>query len=144
MSHAYAMHTKLITSDHDADTSTSNGLKHAWQNFTAKGLFPLLHCVGDCDEWLVLLQVSYDLLVGADGAGSAVRSALQQIMPANYMRRYKHKQMYSMGRATPSNPEDVPKHAVMQLHTTAAKVCNAKHHMVCAMHVCCNQSPHMV
>ena len=93
------------------------------------------------DSFLALLQVSYDLLVGADGAGSVVRSALQQIMPASYVRRYKHKQMYSMGRATPSNPEDVPKHAVTQLHPTAAKVQHVEIHMVCAFECVLQLSP---
>ena len=70
---------------------------------------------------LTLLQVQYDLLVGADGAGSVVRSALQQIMPASYIRRYRHKQAYSMTQVTHSNSEDnIPPHAVFQGH--AAKV----------------------
>lgn len=62
-------------------------------------------------------EVPYDLLVGADGAASAVRSALQQIMPDGYVRRYRHKQVYSMTQVTPSNAEDIPPHAVLQMHT---------------------------
>lgn len=65
----------------------------------------------------------YDLLVGADGAGSAVRAAIQQVMPAGYARRYRHKQMYSMAQVErPANPEDIPQHAVFQAHMLAAKV----------------------
>ena len=63
-----------------------------------------------------LQEVPYDLLVGADGAGSVVRSALQQIMPAHYIRRYKHGQMYSMMGVTPSDPGQIPPHAVSQAH----------------------------
>lgn len=69
-----------------------------------------------------LLQVPYDLLVGADGAGSVVRSALQQVMPANYMRRYTHKQVYSMAQVTPSNPAHIPQHTVIQLHVVKVKL----------------------
>ena len=58
----------------------------------------------------------YDLLVGADGAASVVQSALQQIMPAGYIRRYRHKQVYSMTQVTP-DAEDIPPHAVLQMHT---------------------------
>ena len=63
----------------------------------------------------------YDLLVGADGAGSVVRSALQQTMPAHYMRRYTHKQAYSMAQVTPSNPAEIPQHTVVQLHVVKVK-----------------------
>lgn len=63
-----------------------------------------------------MTEVAYDLLVGADGAGSVVRSALQQVMPADYMRRYKHKQVYSMTQVTPTNPAEIPEHAVVQMH----------------------------
>ncbi|KAL0030596.1 hypothetical protein WJX79_007832 [Trebouxia sp. C0005] len=61
-------------------------------------------------------EVGYDLLVGADGAGSVVRSALQHIMPDNYIRRYRHKQVYSMTQVTPSDPAKIPAHAVFQAH----------------------------
>ena len=64
----------------------------------------------------MLMQVAYDLLVGADGVGSVVRSALQQVMPADYMRRYEHKQVYSMTQVAPTNPAEIPKHAVVQMH----------------------------
>ncbi|KAA6420858.1 MAG: kynurenine 3-monooxygenase [Trebouxia sp. A1-2] len=63
-----------------------------------------------------ILEVGYDLLVGADGAGSVVRSALQHIMPDNYIRRYRHKQVYSMTQVTPSDPAKIPAHAVFQAH----------------------------
>ncbi|DBA98548.1 TPA: hypothetical protein ACH3X1_014351 [Trebouxia sp. C0004] len=61
-------------------------------------------------------EVGYDLLVGADGASSVVRSALQQIMPDSYIRRYRHKQVYSMTQVTPSDPAEIPPHAVFQAH----------------------------
>lgn len=77
---------------------------------------------------LTLSQVGYDLLVGADGAGSVVRSALQHIMPDNYIRRYRHKQVYSMTQVTPSDPAKIPAHAVFQAHPI--KVC-----------LCCLDSP---
>ena len=63
-----------------------------------------------------MLQVQYDLLVGADGAGSVVRSALEQIMPPGYIRRYRHKQVYTMATATPSCPAEIPQHSVLQMH----------------------------
>lgn len=70
-----------------------------------------------------MIQVQYDLLVGADGAGSVVRSALEQVMPVDYIRRYRHKQMYSMAQVTPSTPEAIPEHAVVQAHIMLNKVC---------------------
>ena len=85
----------------------------------------LLHSIYDDAstqiQVLKLLQVAYDLLVGADGAGSVVRSALQQTMPAHYMRRYTHKQVYSMAQVTPSNPAQIPQHTVIQLHVVKVK-----------------------
>ena len=71
---------------------------------------------------LMLQEVPYDLLVGADGAGSVVRSALQQIMPAHYLRRYSHNQVYSMMKCTPSDPEQIPSHANSQAHPTKVRL----------------------
>lgn len=63
-----------------------------------------------------LQEVPYDLLVGADGAGSVVRSALQHIMPPHYIRRYKHSQVYSMVQVTPADPALIPSHSAVQMH----------------------------
>ena len=70
-----------------------------------------------------VLQVGYDLLVGADGAGSTVRLALQHIMPDSYIRRYRHKQVYSMTQVTPSDPAQIPPHAVFQAHPIKVRLC---------------------
>ena len=64
----------------------------------------------------MLQEVPYDLLVGADGAGSVVRSALQHIMPPHYLRRYKHSQVYSMVQVTPADPALIPPHSAVQMH----------------------------
>lgn len=79
----------------------------------------------------ILLQanIGYDLLVGADGAASAVRLALQQIMPASYVRRYRHKQVYSMTQMTPANPAKIPPYAVFHAHS--AKVQNLLEAICC-------------
>lgn len=70
----------------------------------------------DVKPMLLQATIPYDLLVGADGAASAVRSALQHIMPANYVRRYRHKQVYSMTQMTPDDPAKVSPHVVFQAH----------------------------
>ena len=67
-------------------------------------------------------SIPYDLLVGADGAASAVRSALQQIMPATYIRRYRHKQVYSMTQVTPANPAEIPPYTVFHAHSAKVGV----------------------
>ena len=64
----------------------------------------------------------YQLLVGADGTGSVVRSALQQLMPANYVRHYRYKQVYSMVSVILSDAEDVP-HMVLQDHALKVLCC---------------------
>ena len=64
----------------------------------------------------MLQEVPYDLLVGADGAASVVRSALQQIMSAHFLRRYRHSQVYSMTQVTPSDPALIPSHSAVQMH----------------------------
>lgn len=60
-------------------------------------------------------QVPYDLLVGADGANSLVRSQLQTIMPSSYVRRIRHKGVYTTrGVAVPA--EELPGHAFFEIH----------------------------
>jgi len=61
-------------------------------------------------------QVPYDLLVGADGANSLVRSQLQATMPSNYVRRIRHKGVYTTkGVAVPA--DELPGHAFFEIHT---------------------------
>ena len=38
-------------------------------------------------------------------------------MPDGYIRRYRHKQVYSMTQVTLSDAEDIPPHANLQMHT---------------------------
>lgn len=38
-------------------------------------------------------------------------------MPANYVRRYRHKQVYPMTQMTPADPARVAPHVVFQAHT---------------------------
>ncbi|DBA70580.1 TPA: hypothetical protein ACH3X2_011969 [Trebouxia sp. C0005] len=61
-------------------------------------------------------KVSYDLLVGADGARSAVRSALQQIMPGTHIQRCRHSQVYCSGPVTGCIEGGVTKHASFEAH----------------------------
>ena len=100
------------------------------------------------------LQVPYDLLVGADGSNSVVRSALQRMMGASYVRRYKHKQVYSMRQASCVISKEVPLHS--QFYAHAAKVCCATCYLLYMSHqlftyvlydcafVKCTQMPHML
>ncbi len=85
-------------------------------------------------------QVPYDLLVGADGVGSIVKSAVRQIMPSGYLRRYRHKQVYSMATVTPSDPEDLPPHTVFQIHALKAvgspSVTAAEQCIIICCHAC--------
>jgi 2-polyprenyl-6-methoxyphenol hydroxylase-like FAD-dependent oxidoreductase len=71
------------------------------------------------------MQVSYDLLVGADGSRSAVRSALQQIMPGTYIQRYRHGQVYCSGPVTGCIDGEVTKHTSFEAHPLL-KVCTRK------------------
>lgn len=80
---------------------------------------------------VMLQEVHYDLLVGADGAGSVVRSALQQIMPPHYVRRYRHGQMYSMMNITPSDPGQIAPHAVSQAHPIKVGMTANRSMMLC-------------
>ena len=54
--------------------------------------------------------MQYDLLVGADGAGSAVRSELQKIMPPGFMKRRSHTAVYATGPLELTDPDQLPKH----------------------------------
>ena len=83
---------------------------------------------------LMLQEVSYDLLVGADGAGSVVRAALQQVMPAHYLRRYRHNQVYSMKDVTPTDSGEIPSHAVFQAHPTKVGLTANRSMMLCHQH----------
>ncbi len=56
------------------------------------------------------MQVQYDLLVGADGAGSAVRAELQRIMPPDFVRRTSNTAVYATGPLHLSDQADLPKH----------------------------------
>ncbi|DBB18334.1 TPA: hypothetical protein ACH3X3_003283 [Trebouxia sp. C0006] len=62
------------------------------------------------------MRVSYDLLVGADGSRSAVRSAMEQVMPSTYIQRYRHSQVYCSGPVTGCTDGEVTKHASLEAH----------------------------
>lgn len=47
---------------------------------------------------------------------------MQHIMPPGYLRRYKHKQVYSMMQVTPANPEEIAQHAFLQAHILPSQV----------------------
>ena len=71
-------------------------------------------CIDVCTAHLSV-QVQYDLLVAADGAGSVVRAHLAKTMPEGYVRRIKHKVVYSTIGLTPP-ADEVPSHAFFQMH----------------------------
>ena len=61
------------------------------------------------------VQVQYDLLVAADGAGSVVRAHLAKSMPEGFVRRIRHSVVYStLGVRPPA--DQVPSHAFFQVH----------------------------
>lgn len=61
-------------------------------------------------------QVPYKLLVGADGTNSLVRSQLQATMPSKYVRRIRHKGVYTTeGPAVPA--DELPGHAFFEVHS---------------------------
>ena len=68
-----------------------------------------------CIRALLCVQVHYDLLVAADGAGSVVRAHLAKTMPEGYVRRIRHKVVYSTIGVTPP-ADQVPGHAFFQVH----------------------------
>ena len=70
----------------------------------------------------VLMQVHYDLLVGADGAGSVVRSALQSLLPLNFICRYSRNQMYTSGHAAVPDPSTLPAHSLFEGHVYQASL----------------------
>lgn len=61
------------------------------------------------------MQVKYDLLVAADGAGSVVRAQLAKRMPEGFVRRIKHTVVYSTVGVSPP-ADQVPDHAFFQVH----------------------------
>ena len=65
---------------------------------------------------LMSMQVPYDLLIGADGVGSIVRTALSKLMPSNYERRYRHNQSYCTAPITTPVSGGHPLHASLQGH----------------------------
>ena len=99
------------------------------------------------EDILLQANIPYDLLVGADGAGSAVRTALQQIMPANYIQRYRHKQVYSMTQVTPADPARIPPHVLFHAHSAkvgnllaALAVAFVNVHQLCVIHASSSSS----
>lgn len=61
-------------------------------------------------------QVPCDLLVGADGGNSLVRSQLQATTPSNYVCRIRHKGVYTTtGVAVPA--DELPGHAFFEIHS---------------------------
>lgn len=76
------------------------------------------HC--NADKYIshlhISVQVPYDLLVGADGAGSIVRSALQQILPTTFLRRYRHNHMYTSAPIPNPHSEGNPTHTMLEAH----------------------------
>ena len=66
----------------------------------------------------------YDLLVGADGASSVVRRALQASLPKDFVvRKLEHDIVYMTGPIEPGANADLPKHAFVELHNW--KVCSS-------------------
>ena len=65
---------------------------------------------------LMSMQVPYDLLIGADGVGSVVRSALSKHMPSNFERSYRHNQLYCTAPITTPVLGGHPLHASLQGH----------------------------
>ena len=66
------------------------------------------------DAYNTYMQVHYDLLVGADGANSALRAQLQNAMP-NLVRRIRHDVVHSAAGVTVP-AEELPGHAFFEGH----------------------------
>jgi 2-polyprenyl-6-methoxyphenol hydroxylase-like FAD-dependent oxidoreductase len=62
------------------------------------------------------IQVEYDLLVGADGAGSLVRTAMQKVLPPGFMTRRQHSGVYTTGPCRTPQPGELPKNTFLQMH----------------------------
>lgn len=73
----------------------------------------ILLCTCVCG--LLGVQVHYDLLVAADGAGSVVRAQLAKAMPEGFVRRIRHHVVYSTVGVTPPAGQ-VSGHAFFQAH----------------------------
>lgn len=87
-------------------------------------------------------QVPYDLLVGADGANSLVRSQLQATMPSGYVRRIRHQGVYTTtGVAVPA--DELPGHAFFEIHSfeaSSASLDETWHHdTVLYLQLSCNR-----
>lgn len=52
----------------------------------------------------------YDVLIGADGAGSVVRSQLATLMPPGFITRRTNTAVYATGPLHIENPESFPQH----------------------------------
>ena len=61
-------------------------------------------------------QVEYDLLIGADGAGSNVRKAISQVSEPGFLKRREHGTVYATGPC-PAPTRTFPKHTFMTLHS---------------------------
>ena len=62
------------------------------------------------------MKVSYDLLIGADGVNSVVRSALQQILPSTFLRRYKHVHVYTSAAIPSDGSQTGPNFTRLEAH----------------------------
>lgn len=62
-------------------------------------------------------QVHFDLLVGADGAGSTVREQLSAVLSEGFIERWTHDIVYSTGPLRDVEPGDFPGHTFMEMHT---------------------------
>ena len=85
-----------------------------------------------------LLQVHYDLLVGADGVNSVVRLQLADRMPEGFVKQMKHKAVYTTaGVSLPA--EDLPGHGFMQMHFFPVRLSSSFCMQKSASHAACRQ-----
>lgn len=68
---------------------------------------------------MLWLQMQYDLLVGADGAGSVVRSELQKAMPPGFLKRKTHTAVYATGPLKIEDPREYPRHTFTTMDSFA-------------------------